>query len=359
VWRVERTRGPGWATIAAMDGTLQQGFFRSVSEAFERNREAASQGFELVLLGLLALLLAAQAIGLWRRRRGLALDVEQLARQRGLTPEELAFARALSKAGGVAPMELLTHLDTFERVTGKALEGALAVEPGGEPLARQVRHLRHLLHFDRLPTHAPLLSTRELAPGTAVRLGAAHGEVTVVDEERLEVELRAPASLEPGAAVTLELTHAREARYELRCRVQEVHGGVHLRLTHDEAPVRVQLREFARVKASGPIALVAVSWPGHALERREVRGRLVDVSGGGALVAASAVLPPGVRVAATFQAGGQAFTRVEGVVVATHASGAGAFELHLEFTQLRPAERERLVGAVAKLQLEERSAAKA
>lgn len=337
-----------------MEDTQQQEFFRSVSEAFERNREGASQSFELILLGLVILLAAMQAVAFVRRRRGLVFGVEQLAFQRGLTKDELALVLDLARAGGVPPMHLLTHLDAFERVTGRALTGAITVFLSGEPLASQLRRIRHVLHFDRLPTHAPLLSTRELAPGTAVSFGANHGQVSAVDEAHLEVELQAPATLEASATITLVLTHAREARYELHCRVKEVRQGTHLQLAHDEAPVRVQQREYARAKASGPITLAAVSWPGHSIEKREVQGQLVDLGGGGALVTAHTVLPPGVRFAATFSASGQDFTKLDGVVIATHAKDAGTFELHLEFTRLAPAERERLIGAVAKLQTSER-----
>lgn len=333
-----------------MEDSQQQEFFRSVSEAFERNREAAMQSFELILLGLVILLAAMQAIGYLRRRRGLVFGVEQIAFQRGLTKDELTLVLDLARAGGVPALRLLTHLDVFERVTGKALTGAIAVFLSGEPLANQVRRIRHALHFDRLPTHAPLLTTRELSPGTAVHFGANHGQVTTIDEAHLEVELREPATLERGVTITLILTHAREARYELHCRVAEVRSGTHLVLAHDEAPIRVQQREYVRVRASGPIELVAVSWPGHSIEHREVQGQLVDLSGGGALVSCHTVLPPGVRFTATFTASGQTFSKLDGVVIATHAKDAGTFELHVEFPRLVAAERERLVGAVAKLQ---------
>ncbi|MBL8919022.1 MAG: PilZ domain-containing protein [Myxococcaceae bacterium] len=342
-----------------MEDSQQQEFFRSVSEAFERNREAAMQSFELILLGLVIILAAMQAVGYLRRRRGLVLGVEQIAFQRGLTRDELALVLDLARVGGVPPLRLLTHLDVFERVTGKALSGALSVFLSGEPLANQVRRIRHALHFDVLPAHAPLLTTRELSPGTAVHFGANHGQVSHLDEAHLEVELREPVSLERGTTVTLILTHAREARYELHCRLTEVRNGTQLLLAHDEAPVRVQQREYVRAKAAGPIRLVAVSWPGHSIEQREIEGQLVDLSGGGALVTCHTVLPPGVRFTATFSAGEQIFSKLDGVVIATHGRDAGTFELHLEFPRLPPAERERLIGAVAKLQATEQRAARA
>lgn len=338
-----------------------EAFFQSVGEAFAKNREEAAR-FELVLVAIVLLLAVMQVVAFVRRARGLKLDAQALAHQRGLTKDERELALALARAAGVPPMELLTHLDVFEAVTKRALLGELEVFLSGEPLAASLRRIRHALHFDRLPAHAPLLTTRELSPGLALEVGDAHAQVAHVDEATFSVELRAPVSCAVGDAVQLRLSHAREARYELTCRVREVKPATDVErqrvtLAHDEAPRRLQQREYARVAVKAPVTLRALSWPGHSLARRELAGELQDVSGGGARVSSAAVLPAGVLLEARFSVAGEAFC-VQAVSLSTQRAGV-AHEVHLEFKGLLAPERERLIAAVAKLEKAAQAAARA
>lgn len=335
-------------------------FFHSVAEAFARNREQAAR-FELVLVIIVVLLAVLQLVALIRRARGLRLDASLLAHQRGLTKDELDLVQALARAAKVDPMELLTHLDVFETTTTKALKGELKIFLEGEPLAASLRRIRHALHFDRLPAHAPLLSSRELAPGTALDVGDAHGQVTRVDEFSLTVELRSPLACAVGDALTLHLAHAREARYELTCRVLASQPAsdldrARLTLAHDDTPRRLQQRDLARVPVQAPISLHARSWPGHTLAQRQVFAELRDLSGGGAMVSSPSVLPPGVLVDATFSIAGQDFSLRAVTLSAQRHEGRS--DVHLEFVGLTPEERERLIALVTRLQGAEQAAAR-
>jgi hypothetical protein len=324
-------------------------FFRSVADAFAQGRKAVLP-VELALVVLAAAVVVLQLAGLGRRWWGRRTRLQHLAARHGIDAPDLAFASSLARGEKIAPLALLTRVDVFERVTAQALAAARP------EAAARIRRLRRALGFDRLPVHTPLLTTRELAPGTAVELGAIHGQIVEVGEAALTVRLRGEAPLPgAGAELTLVLAHAREARYELRCRLLELRFAPEDRelvLAHDESPRRIQLREYSRVAARGALALHPVPpWPVHADVPVDVVARLEDVSGGGALVASRAPLPVGLLAQATFTLGAVRFERLPAVVVGVEHRRDGACAVRLEWRRLAEAERSRLVAAVAHLEL--------
>ncbi len=323
---------------------------RSIAGSFAQNRQAAP-AFERALLVLLLALVLLQAALVIRRRRRRRAAFRARARRRGLAPGEVALLESLAGRVGEPPARLLSHLGLFERATAAAL-AAPAAPPD---LARRLGALRRGLGFDRLPAHAPLLTTRELPPGVALEVDGRPGRALEVREDALAVE--AEAEVAPWGAVALGLAHGGEARYLARCRVAAVAplgpGRWRLALGHDEAPRRIQLREYARVAADGPLTLRPLEpAPGGARLPRELRAQLVDVSGGGALVTTAAPLPVGLLAGASFAVGRAAFGNVRAVVLASARRPDGRWCSHLEFAHLRPAERDRLVAAVEHREIE-------
>lgn len=329
---------------------------QSIARSFAQNRQSVP-AFQRALLVLLALLVLAQLVLLARRwlRHRAAFRVE--AARHGLPAPDVALVEELARRVDAEPVELLSHLGLFERATALALADGRRADPHAIPageLPLRLRQLRRALGFDRLPPYAPLLSTRELMPGTAVGLAGLQGQTFDVGEATFSVELPEPAALVEGAVVPLSLTHAREARYALRCRLLEAGpraaGRWRLTFAHDEAPLRIQQREYLRVPASGPMALRPVAaWPGRPggpAPARELRAQLVDVSGGGALVTSAEALPVGLLAGASFLVGDAAFGNVRAVVLASERGPDGRWRAHLEFGQLAEAERARLVTAV-------------
>jgi len=333
-------------------------FFRSVSGAFLRNRGEwpGAVATALLLAALVVVLVALQSLRARRMRRS---RLAALAARHGLEGQDLDLAHRLAALSGRQPADVLAHLDVFERSTARALAvrsppaaGAGGGGAAGEAdAADRIRRLRHLLGFDRLPPHAPLLSSRELAPGTAIHVEESAGQVSSVDEHAFTVEVAAPAPAATGGTVTLALVHAREARYRLRCPVLKIRspaGGAPVAamvLGHDEAPERLQSREYARAAVKVDVALrPLVPWPTHPPLRR-VTATTVDLSAGGALVASRTPLPVGVLLAASFAVGGERFEAVRTVVLATDPDPEGS-RTHLEFGPMTEAERDRLVAAV-------------
>lgn len=327
-----------------------EAFLRALAGAFPRNR-AAPGTVGIALLLLLAVVLAGPLASLVRRRVRRRRRLEHLATRHGIGAEDLAFARALAAAEGVAPLRLLTHVDFFERATARALAG-----PGQAEIVAPIHRLRRALGFDRLPAHTPLLTTRELSAGTGLELGAAQGVVIESTEAVLTIAVRGETGpIATGEAVALGLVHAREARYELRCRLLERRSatdGPVLVLAHDEAPRRIQQRDHVRVATRAAIALRPVPpWPSGAEVPVDLMARLEDVSGGGAQVTSGAALPVGLLTRATFTVGGERFEGLPAVVLAATHRPDGTWRAHLEWGRIPEAERSRLVAAVARLEL--------
>ncbi len=297
----------------------------------------------LVLLALASLLYGLA--GLLRRRLARAARLRRLAEHRGLSREALDLARALAARAGAEPFALLTRLDLFELATAGAGEHA-----------PEVRQLRQALGFDRLPPHAPLLTTRELRPGTALvaERGALAGQVVEVDESSFELELPRGLLAPPGEVVELSLDHAHEARYRLRCPLIGSAGApdasaVRLRLGHDEAPLRVQRRAFARVTLREPFDLhpLAALVP-HGGAPEGWSGLLVDVSGGGALAESRGPLPVGLLGRLSFAVGEARFEGLRAVVLASSRAGEERWRSHLELVRIAEGDRDQLVAAVAR-----------
>ncbi|HEX7624992.1 MAG TPA: PilZ domain-containing protein [Anaeromyxobacteraceae bacterium] len=337
--------------------------FHSIARAFAHD----SRGLPAVEISLLTLLAAAVALQLaavvrrWRARRSL---LRRFAARTGLSEEDLAFVTGLSRRASVAPLSLLTHLDLFERATAQALAGrALAASPDREDPAPRIRRIRRLLGFDHLPVHTPLITSRELAPGTAVDVVGQRGQTFEVDETSFSLEVPTSLGLPPGKAVQLALVRAREARYELKCQLLAElpgRGGAWcLVFAHDEAPARIQLREYARVPAKGAVALRPL---GPRLARpgdgpAELRGELVNVSGGGVLVETRARLPVGSLLSASFVIAGRRFADLRAVVLSVVPAVDDRFRAHLEFRRIAEAGGDQLVSAVGQLALAQRAAA--
>jgi hypothetical protein len=338
-------------------------FFQSIAVAFARHRPGLP-AVEIAILILLAAAVAPQLAGVarhWRAHRSL---LRRFAAQNALSEEDLAFVTRLARRASVTPLSLLTRLELFERATARALAGRRPAESSDRgDTARRIQRIRSSLGFDRLPSHTPLLTTRELGPEIAVEVAGQQGQTFDVDEASFSLEVRSPLVLPAGQAVDLGLVHAREARYALRCQLLATHpgrGGTWcLVFAHDEVPTRIQLREYARVPARGFVALRHLGphlvRPGAG--RAELPGELVNVSGGGMLVETCARLRVGVLLSAAFAVGGRPFTDLQAVVLSFEPAADGRFHAHLEFRRIAEAERCRLVSAIATLELAQRDGA--
>ncbi|HTN53227.1 MAG TPA: hypothetical protein VML50_12540, partial [Anaeromyxobacter sp.] len=114
-----------------------EAFFRSLAEAFARNRSALPQAGALLLV--LAVLAAAPVLAAAvRRRRAARARLRDLAERHGLSPGDLGLAARMAREVGASPLALLTRLGLFERATARTLAGA-AAERATAPAIRRLR----------------------------------------------------------------------------------------------------------------------------------------------------------------------------------------------------------------------------
>jgi c-di-GMP-binding flagellar brake protein YcgR len=329
-------------------------FLQSLARAFEQNRDALPW-LARALPILLALALAALLVHRGHERQARRSRERRYARERGLTASDVALAAELARHASAELHAFLTRVDVFELATARALAGPVR-HASGDDLPARIGRLRRLLGFAAPVPHRPLLTTRELEAGTAIEVGSSLGQATRVDEASFSVALAQPLALSVGEKVTLRISHGREARYALRCALvssrAEPAGAWQLEFAHDEAPERIQMREYVRVPLRGEMELrPIISGVGVVVEDRTVHASLLDLSAGGARVASESELVVGRVMRVSFDVGDSHFAEMRAEVLSSAASAGGLFRAQLEFRGLTEPDRDRLVSALAREEL--------
>ena len=246
------------------------------------------------------------------------------------------------------------RIDLFERASAADLQQHTPTFPSdNSELAARIGRIRRSLSFDQLPENFPLLTSRELAQGAAVNLSGARGKVISVDEAFLAVSA-SDLAWEIGMIVPLTAVHGREATYSLRCRLLAVEkmasNEMRLVLAHDEAPSRVQRRQFARVEARGALELSVVpTAPFRAQKEETIVAQLADLSAGGLLADSPSQLPVGISFQATFSLLDMKFSLLTVVVLECAEIGDGRHRIRLEFQNLATDEEAELTKLVSRL----------
>ncbi len=321
-------------------------FFKSVRDAFAPGAGLHVPPGWLAAFG--GILVLAWAIARFARRHREARTLQGLARDRGLSADDLDLVVRLAKRSHAAPAHVLTRVAVFDHVTAEALANeAPARAPATGSLPWQLRQLRRTLGFDVIPAHHWLLTTRELLDGDELDVGGARARVTGVNELSFTArfEDHEPA-IGPREGVVITVIRPDEARYRARCRVLEAGGG-ELLLAHDESLERVQLRDSVRVRVNGDVAFTPVRQIA-ARSPAVVRGAMHDVSAGGLSIDVSTgITGPSVALCTFTLAEGERFENIAAKVLDGKPSGRDRFRVRLAFTGLPDAELSRIVRAVA------------
>jgi hypothetical protein len=331
-------------------------FFLGLREAFRPDDNAGGS-----LLIVLVLTLAAALLWLVRRRqRRVRTRVEDLRRfiaAHHLTLDDVEMLEALATIAGERPLEVGTRLDVFERATAAALQDqrpTLTVRDND--VYARTRRLRQAFGFADLPSHLPLLTTRELAVGATIEIAGAPATVAEINEAFWSVSTRSNARTGAGAIFEAAVVRAHDARYLLTCRVLDarlVEGIQRLTLAHDESPAREQMREFVRVAGHGGVWFRPAAKPGVPVV--EASGTLVDVSLGGLAARTSATLAAPIVGTVAFMFADKRYQGIEATVLdcrrvggeAGSASDAGPFLLRLRFRKFPAGEEQRLAAAIS------------
>jgi hypothetical protein len=345
-------------------------FLHSVRGAFSPS-PTGEAGWLWAAFGL-AVLLAILGQRWWAiRARGRAAKMAfaRLLAERRLSAAEGRLLERLGKLASVAPVLVATHLDVFERATGRELATHTPTTASGthevtsaasDDVFAHVHRLRRALGFHVVPEHLPMLTTRELVPGTPVEVTGFLGEVIEVNEAWFAVIAAPDTTFVTGAPdKPTRLTFTRDARYAARCfplSAEPARAPRKLVLRHDEHPERHQLRAAVRVNAPGTVRLSrrpgeAATGNGAGPEQADAyaaSGSLVDISIGGLAVAWPGPLSVGASPHVTVEWNAEVYQDLPAVILRCDARPGGRFLVRLEFRGLPAAEEARLAAAVAR-----------
>ena len=197
-------------------------------------------------------------------------------------------------------------------------------------------------------------------PGEAVQLQAApqsHGillgaRVRAIGLRRLFLDAAAPPDLPPRAPLILSFVRG-DALYRFETRLVGPARGGGLAVARPRQVVRVQRRQYYRLPLESPTTFRLLAENGRRDASPPLPARLVNLSGGGALLAASKPVPSGLSVAVRVPAGVQGDPMdVDAEVLDCHVAAQGAartYLIRLRFydpPRLAPEDRESIIAHI-------------
>jgi PilZ domain len=355
-------------------------FLKSVREVFAQNRDADWTQIGLFLLAAIALSIALSvSIGRRRLRLAVARRIANVATGAGLKSPDLDYLTRISHAAGLPLLGVMTHLESFEKATARALEAEVPTQrPVEGSVFESIRRLRKSLNFSPLPAHHWLLSTRELVVGEPIVVAGVTRHVVDVNEATFAVDLPATTALALGPFATIAIVRTDDSRYLSRVRHLATEalagtgaglaGGEIVRRTffgHDERPQREQHRQHVRMRPRIPVTVtVGIADPptlhdpseAAAAGAETITGTLLDVSAGGLSLelpmSSDSRIRNGTHLRCSFALDEAAVFEALGAVVVTAeaATRPNVQRLRLTFTALAEDERDRIASAVARHQ---------
>jgi c-di-GMP-binding flagellar brake protein YcgR len=175
------------------------------------------------------------------------------------------------------------------------------------------------------------------SPGDFVQLQAAREEggalygaqMRVLGLRRLYLDLTAPLNLPPRSAITVTFIHG-DALYRFETRlVGPAHAG-RLILARPRRVVRIQRRQYYRLPMESPTTYRLLLSDGRRDPSGPSPARLINMSGGGVLLACGKPVPAGLSVAVRIPAGTEGdLLDVEAEVLDCHVASQGASRVYL------------------------------
>lgn len=235
------------------------------------------------------------------------------AGQKGLTDEEMDLLRDIHacQSGEVAPDAILRLASVYDR----AIDDWMAdlAKDGEKPSVAQWEHLariRSCLGFNSLSFETRLSHTRQFPLLQSVRVWPTKGEkvgrAMVVANHETELELdwaESPIELSVGESVNISFSRQSDGEYRCEVPVISLRSGGFC-VAHTARLNRQQLRMWVRVPVALPGRVYQLVAPdGQALPVDELEIRLMDLSGGGAMLASPMVIPVESRGLMSFELG--------------------------------------------------------
>jgi len=282
--------------------------------------QATPLSFVVVCICALIFLVLVVGLEILRRHRDIekAMAVqwdafELTAAQKGLTAQELDLLREIHsvQSGEIAPVALLRLASVYDRAIDDWIE--CLAKDGERPTISQWENLariRSCLGFNTLSFETRLSHTRQIPVGQVLRVWSIRNDsvtncvVVLNTETEFALEWK-DVPLEVPAGGTLNFSFSRQSDGEYRAEIGVLTlEGKAIHCTHTARLNRQQLRMWVRVPVSLDGCVYRLVAPdGQALPVDRLDVRLLDLSGGGAMIASPMVIPVETRGVMEFDLG--------------------------------------------------------
>jgi len=227
----------------------------------------------------------------------------------GLTSVEIKMLEAMVMESRLSNADaLLTSAQVFENSREAYYDSRGGVSGMTDVSLRSFRAIRGRLGFSPLPVETPFTTTRQFTAGLRVVIEvpslnvASSAQVEEVDERTWIVAnpFEAKQGLKEGLVVRLALTRGGDAEYGIETEIDKVNERS-LVLRHTRRLTRRQLRNWVRVDVSLPAMANVMPKEGDTYPPLPIKGRVVDLSGGGLALRLPVQLQVGARLTVEFQ----------------------------------------------------------
>jgi c-di-GMP-binding flagellar brake protein YcgR len=289
--------------------------------------------------------------------------------ERGLNGEQSQLLIRIARQDRMKhPLLLFSSLSAFDRHAGRyAAQHVSRNSARNREIVDEISQIRRVLGFDKLLPEQTMSTTRELEPGQTLMIWPVKGEikgfsqcvVTHRDDYAItavpllrEAEKHLNALI-PGDKLKVRFRRKKDTEYRFRTEILDtMPETMTISIKHADRLERIQKRDFFRLEVSFHLLLYPapikkdqepISGNGHAKTIIPIKGRVLDISGGGLGILTQDEIQPGdlLEIDPQFQGPfplASAWCKV--VERAKHPLG---YRAHLEFVHLPFEQEEELV----------------
>lgn len=321
--------------------------------------------FALSLIGVLVLNEIRKADARERARAKISWEAfYKKSAEIGLTPGEIKLLETLVIEARLGNADsLMTSAQVFENARENYYDSVGGITSMTDAELHSFREIRSRLGFSPLPVETPYTTTRQFVSGLRVIAEipemnvAATAQVEDVDERRWVVNNPFDRSLDirQGTRVRLSMTRGGDAEYGIETEVDDAHD-FKLSFKHTRRLIRRQLRNWVRIDVNLPMSGSVPPRPGDSRPPLPMKGRIVDLSGGGLALRLPVQLQVGSVLSVDFQLNENAMVGIVVEIIRVAPIRVGEeqmFQHSVSFKDLPKTSQERIVRYVFEKQRQE------
>ena len=272
-----------------------------------------------------------------------------LAGEKRLTAEEVSLLEKILSFNDSPNYELVfTSAMVFENSLEafyKKYESNLK-----EGVFEQIRDLREVLGYSKIPNEVPYTSTRQFQNQTPIKIvygdQLSQGRIESVTEADWAISGIASSDVEVGKAIKISFTRSGDSEYTLHGAVMGTEEGT-IVVKHSRNLSRQQLRNWVRIDLSLPVIVrTRIKDRNENDLDLEFKGKMLDLSGGGTSFKLPEKLRDRSTVFLSFDLPKHSFKGLKAIVTRVNQTPMGVENLYrhsLEFFELDTVEREKII----------------